>query len=889
MIIPLNSFKFSKSFLSEKAQQLETKALLCLKKLKQHLAGFDVVVKEEPRPHAITEARDMGSSKLFSLLFGLWRAPKHMTEDRLIIGNVMILRVYYVEGLGHNLFSIGQFCDSNLKVAFRQHICFIRNLEGVDLLTRSRGNNLYTLSLGDVMASYPICLLSKASKTKSWLWRWRLSHLNFGAINHLSRHGLVRGLPKLKFEKDHLCSACAMGKNKKKTHKPKSKDTNQEKLYLLHMDLCGPMRVVSVNRKKYILVIIDDHSRFTWVKYIMSKDEAPDFIIKFPKMIQTISISHEASVARSPQQNGVVERRNCTLIEVARTVLIYGKAPLFLWAEAVATAFNPTLFTRKVGHNILLVQIYVDDIIFASTNPAMCDEFANIMTSKFKMSMMGKISFFLRLQISQSPRGIFINQSKYALEIIKKYGMQSSDPGDTPMVDKIKLDEDLQGKPVDPTHYHGMIGSLMYLTSSRPDLVFVVCICARYQAKPIKKHLHADADHAGCQDTRRSTSGSVQFLRDKLVSWLSKRQKSTAISSTEAEYIALSGCCAQILWIRSQLANYGFKFTKIPMYYDNKSVIALCCNNVQHSRSKHIDIMDTNKEQLKALDDALVVLKTVLDGKCNQRLSPTLKSNEPTSFGDTVTNIITPLDSKMNSKAILVNVDNFYRYAKIFLNSQARNLKILRFVEDITLHSLEILDTLNVDYVYLLWEDLVYQVENKNSKKNNDMYYPRFTKVIVDYFMAKDQEIPRRNKMFWHYARDDLMFTTIRVISKHQDTQQNLQRRKLILSHLPRRSLLMLLKEKRIKTSAKGVIPAKKHQSTTKSKGLTVLSEVALTEAEQMKIALERSKIQTHSSHASGLGADEGTGITPGVPDVPTYESDAEQISWKSSDEEDDD
>ncbi|GKD14785.1 retrovirus-related pol polyprotein from transposon TNT 1-94, partial [Tanacetum coccineum] len=202
------------------------------------------------------------------------------------IGNVTISRVYYVEGLGHNLFFVGQFCDSNLEVAFRQHTCFIRNLEGVDLLTGSRGNNLYTLSLRDMMASSPICLLSKASKTKSWLWHRRPSHLNFSAINHLARHGLVRGLPKLKFEKDHLCSACAMGKSKKKPHKPKSEDTNQEKLYLLHMDLCGPMRVASVNGKKYILVIVDDYSRFTWVKCLRSKDEAPDFIIKFLKMIQ---------------------------------------------------------------------------------------------------------------------------------------------------------------------------------------------------------------------------------------------------------------------------------------------------------------------------------------------------------------------------------------------------------------------------------------------------------------------------------------------------------------------------------------------------------------------------------------------------------------------------
>nr|GEU66415.1 retrovirus-related Pol polyprotein from transposon TNT 1-94 [Tanacetum cinerariifolium] len=154
--------------------------------------------------------------------------------------------------------SSGQFCDSDLEIAFRQHTCFIRNLDGVDLLTGSWGNNLYTPSLQDMMASLPICLLSKASKTKSWLWHRRLSHLNFGAINYLARQGLVRGLPKLKFKKDHLCSACAMGKSTKKTHKPKSEDTNQEKLYLLHMDLCGPMRVESVNGKKYILAIVDD-------------------------------------------------------------------------------------------------------------------------------------------------------------------------------------------------------------------------------------------------------------------------------------------------------------------------------------------------------------------------------------------------------------------------------------------------------------------------------------------------------------------------------------------------------------------------------------------------------------------------------------------------------
>ncbi|GJX12650.1 retrovirus-related pol polyprotein from transposon TNT 1-94 [Tanacetum coccineum] len=283
-------------------------------------------------------------------------------------------------------------------------------------------------------------------------------------------------------------------------------------------------------------------------------------------------------------------------------------------------AVDPTLFTRKSGKHILLVQIYVDDIIFASTDHNACNIFSKEMSSKFQMSMMGQMSFFLGLQVSQSPGGIFINQAKYALETLKKYGMDLSEPVDTPMVDRLKLDEDLMGIPVDQTRFRGMVGSLMYLTASRPDLVFAVCMCARYQAKPTKKHFeaikrvfrylkgtinmglwypkdnamsltaYADADHAGCQDTRRSTSGSAQFLGDRLVSWSSKKQRSTAISTTEAEYIAMSGCCAQILWMRSQLKDYGFDFNKIPLYCDNKSAIALCCNNVQHSRSKHIDI-----------------------------------------------------------------------------------------------------------------------------------------------------------------------------------------------------------------------------------------------------------------------------------------------------------
>ncbi|GKE70567.1 retrovirus-related pol polyprotein from transposon TNT 1-94 [Tanacetum coccineum] len=181
--------------------------------------------------------------------------------------------------------------------------------------------------------------------------------------------------------------------------------------------------------------------------------------------------------------------------------------------------------------------------------------------------------------LSPNGRGIFLNQSKYALESLKKYGMESCDPVDTPMVEKSKLDEDTQGKAVDPTHYHGIVGTLIIFLYLRGTVNRGLWYS---KDSAIALTAFADADHAGCQDTRRSTSGSMQLLGDKLVSWSSKRQKSIVISSTEAEYISLSGCCAQVLWMRSQLTDYGLRFNKIPMYCDNKSAIALCCNNVQH-------------------------------------------------------------------------------------------------------------------------------------------------------------------------------------------------------------------------------------------------------------------------------------------------------------------
>nr|GFA39810.1 hypothetical protein [Tanacetum cinerariifolium] len=551
-------------------------------------------------------------------------------------GNILITRVYFVEGLGHNLFSVWQFCDSDLEVVFRRNACFVRNLEGVDLLKGNRSTNLYTINLHEMASASPICLMAR--------------------------------LPKFKYHKEHLCPSCEQGKRKRASHPPKPVSISRQRLHLLHMDLCGPMRIASINEKRYVLVIVDDYSHYTWVHFLRSKDEAPE--------------------------NGVVERRNRTLVEAARTMLIFSRAPLLLWAEAIATAcftqnhsiihrrFNktpyelingrkpdisflhvfgalccpkndredigklgtkkimetmnvsfdelsvmafeqrsskprlnsmtsghissgldltyapstitsqqpsedtaliptnsssiatnilitlqdvdelnpnamvdgntfvnpfanssisaaasssqqnvdqsnmhtvsngretaflhgtlkedayvcqlegfidadhpshvyklkkalyglkqaprawydelskfllqnhffkgtidPMLFIRRFHDDILVVQVYVDDIIFGSTHPKYIQLFSDLMKSRFEISMMGEMTFFLGLQVNQSPCGIFINQSKYVLEILNKYGMESCDPVGTPMEIKDKLDLDQNGTSVDATKY----------------------------------------------------------------------------------------------------------------------------------------------------------------------------------------------------------------------------------------------------------------------------------------------------------------------------------------------------------------------------------------------------------------------------------------------------
>ncbi|GJX72431.1 retrovirus-related pol polyprotein from transposon TNT 1-94 [Tanacetum coccineum] len=330
------------------------------------------------KPHANTNP---SNTKPLVVQIVLWvvdsGCSKHMTGDRSLLRNFVEKFMGTVRFGNDNFAAItgyGDYIHGNIT------ICHVYYVEGDDLLTGGRDSNLYTISISDMAASSPICLMSKATSTKSWLWHRRLSHLNFGTINDLTKLDLVDGLPKFKYEKDHLCSACERGKSKKASHPPKLIPSDYSKLELLHMDLCGPMRVASVNGKKYILVIVDDFSRFTWVYFLRSKDETPEIIKKFIAQAQLnykakvckirtdngtefknatlkayyekLGIMQQFSIARTPQQNGVVERRNRTLVEAARTMLIFSRLPEFLWAEAVTTScFTQNRSIIKTQHN----------------------------------------------------------------------------------------------------------------------------------------------------------------------------------------------------------------------------------------------------------------------------------------------------------------------------------------------------------------------------------------------------------------------------------------------------------------------------------------------------------------------------------------------------------
>ncbi|GJV09072.1 putative ribonuclease H-like domain-containing protein [Tanacetum coccineum] len=281
---------------------------------------------------------------------------------------------------------------------------------------------------------------------------------------------------------------------------------------------------------------------------------------------------------------------------------------------------DKTLFIKKDKNDIMLVQVYVDDIIFGSTKRSWCDEFEALMKSRFQMSSMGELTFFLGLQVKQKEDGIFISQDKYVAEILKKFDFASVKTASTPIETQKPLVKDEEATDVDVHLYRSMIGSLMYLTASRPDIMFAVCACSRFQVTPKTSHLNAvkrifrylkgkpklglwyprvssfdleaysDSDYAGANLDRKSTTGGCQFLGRRLISWQCKKQTIVATSTTEAEYVAAANCCGQVLWIQNQMLDYGFNFMNTKIYIDNESTICIVKNPVFHSKTKHIEI-----------------------------------------------------------------------------------------------------------------------------------------------------------------------------------------------------------------------------------------------------------------------------------------------------------
>ncbi|GKB13116.1 retrovirus-related pol polyprotein from transposon TNT 1-94 [Tanacetum coccineum] len=597
------------------------------------------------------------------------------------------------------------------------------------------------------------------------------------------------------------------------------------------------------------------------------------------------------------QPEGFIDQDNPSHVYNLKKALYVLKQAPRAWYDMVSSfllskhfskgAVYPTLFTRQAGNDLLLVQIYVDDIIFASTNASMCNEFANQMTTKFKMSMMGQMSFLLGLQISQSYRGIFINQSNYASKIFKKYGLLTTDSVDTPLVEKSNLDEDLQGKQIDATLYRGMIGSLMYLTSSRTDLIYAVCLCARYHAKPTEKHLqavkqifrylkgtinmglwyskdtgmsltaYADADHAGCQDTTHSTSGCARFLGDKLVSWSSKKQKCTAILSTEAEYITLSGCCAQILWMRSQLTDYGFQFNKIPLYCDNKNAISLCCNNVQHLRAKHIDVRNHFiKEQVEnGIIQRGPTFQVVLDALA---LTPCysaflITADVPEVYMHQIWDSVYKHDTfyrfKMDKrKRFKLNLEIFIDIFKICPRVQGQQFDALPTDEEI---------------MHQPWRTFAALINRSLSGKTTGLDKLRLSRAQILWGATP----PKKARKFKKPASPQL--TTV-PISLEEPTGKSKRVKRPAKKSTKASARRVVIRE----TPEMSLSKKKEKVDVARGKGIELLSDVALTE-------------EAHSAKIKPSVTNEGTGVKPGVLDATEEESSENEAESWGNDEDD--
>ncbi|GJZ33175.1 retrovirus-related pol polyprotein from transposon TNT 1-94 [Tanacetum coccineum] len=357
--------------------------------MNSYINNKDIEVEEHPKNLLLSKNKKHMSSECNNIKKFL--GTIHFRNDHIATvlgygdlqwGNNLITRVYFVEGLGYNLFSVGQFCDSHLDVAFKRNTYFVRILEGIDLLKVNHTTNLYTINLQEMASTSSIFLIAHATSTKSWLWHQCLSHLNFDTINELAKNDLVPGLPKFKYHKEHFCPLCDQEKRKASTNKPKLVPNSKQRLHLLHMDLCRPMRVKSINGK-------------------------------------SVGISHQTSSVRTPQQNGIVERRNRTLVEAARTMLIFYCAPLFLWAEAITTVCytqNRSLIHRRFDKTPYeFINGRKPNISFLHVFGALCYP-KNNRKDIGKLGAKGDIGFFISYSANSCTYRVYNRRTKKIME-----------------------------------------------------------------------------------------------------------------------------------------------------------------------------------------------------------------------------------------------------------------------------------------------------------------------------------------------------------------------------------------------------------------------------------------------------------------------------------------